>query len=233
MPILTLALVSLICCAMAVARASYTGRFTYLFFCWNLALAWVPLVLSLALVSRYRDGRTFGSRSSRSSRSGRFVVWTMGALWLIFFPNAPYIVTDLIHLRARSPIPLWLDALMIFAFALTGLCIAFVSLLLVHRLIERRRGARIGWTFVAAVAGLTGFGVYLGRFQRWNSWDLVSRPGELLADAATRILHPLSHPGAVGMTVIFGGFFAVFYLLMFALTRLGLPAAEAGRRIGD
>jgi uncharacterized membrane protein len=208
--LLALTLASLGCCAMAAVRALYTGRLAYGFFVWNLFLAWVPLGLSLLLARRHAPGH----------RPARFETLALGALWLAFFPNAPYLVTDLVHLRARSPVPLWFDALMVFAFALTGLCLAFVSLLMVHDLVERHRGRRAGWLFVAAVAGLTGFGIYLGRFLRWNSWDLITRPGALLADASGWFLDPGAHVRSVGITIGFGGFFGASYLMLFALTRL-------------
>ena len=109
-------------------------------------------------------------------------------------------MTDLIHLRTRGSVPIWYDAIMVFAFALTGLCLAFLSLWLVHRLVERRRGKAAGWVFVAAVAGLSGFGVYLGRYPRWNSWDVVTRPGELMADVAAHVQDP--DPRALGVTLL-------------------------------
>jgi len=205
-----LVLASLLCCAMAAARVLYSGRLTFVFFCWNLLLAWVPLGLSLALARWHAAG----------PKAGRLGTWALGTLWLAFFPNAPYIVTDLIHLRARTPVPLWFDALLVFAFALTGLCIAFVSLRVIQGLVERSRGTRTGWLFVVAVAGLTGFGVYLGRFQRWNSWDLVTPPAALLADAVKCVVDPASNFRAVGMTIAFGAFFGVSYVMLFALTRL-------------
>jgi uncharacterized membrane protein len=136
-------------------------------------LAWIPLGLSLVL-SRHA-GAGAEERRSRLGPLGSLGFWALGALWLLFFPNAPYIVTDLIHLRDRSPVPIWFDAVMLFSFALTGLCLAFVSLLLFHRIVERRRGTPAGWIVVVVVSCLTGFGVYLGRYPRWNSWDLVAR----------------------------------------------------------
>jgi uncharacterized membrane protein len=218
-----LALASVLCCAMTVVRMVYSARLTYLFFCWNLFLAWVPLALSLVLARWPRPRQT----------SKRIGWWAVGALWLAFFPNAPYLVTDIVHLRSRSPIPLWFDAILVFAFAFTGLGLAFISLLLVHGVVCRWRGSRAGWLFVAAVAGLTGFGVYLGRFQRWNSWDLITRPDDLFASALREVLHPAAYPRSLGMTIIFGGFFGIAYLVLFALTRLGpqvtaLPPAVGG-----
>jgi len=108
---------------------------------------------------------------------------------------------------------------MVFAFALTGLCLAFLSLWLVHRLVERRFGRWAGWGFVATVAGLSGFGVYLGRYPRWNSWDVVARPGELLADLASHVRDP--DPRAFGVTLMMAALFGIAYLMLFALASLG------------
>jgi uncharacterized membrane protein len=204
--VVVLAAASILCVAMAIARAFYSRGGAYIFLGWNLVLAWVPLALSLAL--------TRGRPAARLKR------WTLAALWLVFFPNAPYIVTDLMHLRPRSPVPLWFDAVMVFNFALTGLCLAFLSLFLVHRVVERRRGPVVGWLFVAIVSALSGFGVYLGRFERWNSWDLVTHPGRLLASIAGRLLDPLSHPRTFGLTAMMAAAFGTSYLVLFALTAL-------------
>src|SRR5258706_16342160 len=112
--VLVLAIASAFCGALAVARAFYSHRGYYLFLGWNLVLAWVPLLLSLALVHRAARGR----QSALGTGS-------LGAVWLLFFPNAPYMVTDLLHLRERSGVPIWYDAIMVFAFGLVGLCLAF------------------------------------------------------------------------------------------------------------
>jgi uncharacterized membrane protein len=207
--LLALAAISVIGCGLVLLRMAYTGRATYLFLCWNLFLAWVPAVVSL-LLGRWERERGAG---------GRPATWALGGLWLAFFPNAPYLVTDRIHLRARSPIPLWTDTLLVFTFALLGLGLAFVSLRLVHRLVEARHGARAGWLFVIVVAALTGLGIYLGRFLRWNSWDLVLRPTALVADVQRGLVDPLSQARAAGIAALFGTFFGSSYLVMFALSR--------------
>jgi uncharacterized membrane protein len=118
---------------------------------------------------------------------------------------------------------------MVFAFALTGLAIAFLSLWLIHRLVERRFGRPAGWAFVAAIAGLSGFGVALGRFPRWNSWDLVTRPGELFVTLAVHAQDPLAHPRAIGVTLMMAALFAIAYLMFFALTSLDAGARAADR----
>jgi uncharacterized membrane protein len=217
--LVVLALASGFCGALALTRVFYTGRSAYIWLGWNLVLAWVPLLLALAISRRHAPG---GRPSWPPSAA-------LGVAWLAFFPNAPYLVTDLIHLRSRAFMPLWYDAMMVFAFALTGVYLAFLSLWLVHRLVERRFGPGAGWTFVAAVAGLSGFGVYLGRYPRWNSWDVVARPGELLADLAAQVRDP--EPRAFGVTLMMAALFGIAYLMLFALTSLG-PAVDRPRPAG-
>ena len=215
--LLVLALASAFCGALALTRMGLTGRAALLFLGWNLLLAWVPLVVSVIIAGRHAPGR-------RSSRLGTIA---LGTVWLAFFPNAPYLVTDLIHLRAHGFVLHLYDAMMVFAFAMTGLCIAFLSLWLIHRLVERRAGRAAGWLFVAGVAGLSGFGVFLGRFPRWNSWDIVTHPGQLFATMAIHVQDPLSHPRAIGVTLMMGTLFAISYLMLYALTLLGDAGSDA------
>ena len=179
--LVVLALASAFCGALALTRVFYSGRAA-------LPLAGVEPGARLGAAAAGAGDRP-PPRAGRTAvvRRGRPL---LGAAWLAFFPNAPYLVTDLIHLRTRAFVPVWYDAIMVFAFALTGLCLAFLSLWLVHRLVERRLGKAAGWLFVAVVAGLSGFGVYLGRYPRWNSWDVVTRPGELMADVAAHVQRP-------------------------------------------
>src|SRR5262249_40204331 len=150
------ALASAICVALELygeARYHATGM---RFLLWNLFLAWIPLLLALALYDLYRRG----------SRSTLFA--PIGALWLLFLPNAPYIVTDFIHLDALRRTPLWLDGITLSAFAWTGILLGFVSLYLVHAVVRHRFGARVGWEAVLVALALTSAGVYLGRVLRWN-----------------------------------------------------------------
>lgn len=122
--------------------------------------------------------------------------WLMVAgcafVWLLFFPNAPYLLTDILHLTARPDIALWYDLILVIAFALSGTLLGLV-LLLMQMLVHRAVGPVLGWLFALAVLGLSGFGIYLGRFQRWNSWDVFTNPHTLLADIANRLLHPLAN----------------------------------------
>jgi uncharacterized membrane protein len=135
---------------------------THRFLLWNLALAWVPLLGALAY-----------ERADHQSRRW----WSVAALltWLTFLPNAPYLVSDLTHLEVLSPTP-WLDLARLFAFAFTGCVLCGASMRVVHRVVARRAGTGAGWATVLLATALCGPGVALGRFERLNSWQVVTRP---------------------------------------------------------
>lgn len=164
-----LALLSIAGFSLVLTRGLLTGNWWFLIMLtWNLFLAWFPLGVVLVL----RDLRQSGFRSKWLLLGGL-------ALWLVFLPNAPYIITDLYHLKNIDDPLLWFDTMALFLFALTGLLIGLYSVLIVHRLVRPLIGERQTWVLVLASQMLSGFGIYLGRFGRWNSWDVVTRPSAL------------------------------------------------------
>jgi uncharacterized membrane protein len=128
-------------------------------------------------------------------------------------------------------VPLWYDVLLLLLFAWNGLLLGFVSLRIVQRAVSRRAGTAWGWVTVVLVLGLSGFGVSIGRFERWNSWDLFSRPAALLADVAGRLFNPLAHPRTTAVTVLFAGFLLLAYVTMLALARFH-DGADGNQRSG-
>lgn len=192
---------------MLVARSTVNEQLSYGFLVWNLFLAALPIPLALAVDWAWRHGRT-------ALGVGFWVAW------LLVFPNSPYLVTDLIHLRERPPTPLWFDALILVSAAVAGLLAGFVSLHLVQAAVARRRGERWGWAMVVAVLGLSGFGVYLGRFVRLNSWDVLSRPRRLLYDVSSAVTVQ-DTPRAVVVTALFSSFLIVSYATVEMLGRVG------------
>jgi uncharacterized membrane protein len=190
-PFLTLLLLSAFSLALYAARFLYSGQITYIFLLWNLFLAWMPLVFAWLAVTW---------------RKWPPLALLAAFLWLLFFPNAPYLVTDLIHLRPIDPVPLWYDLILLLDFALLGLFLAFVSLSMMQDLVSTRFGPFSGWSFTIAVLGISGLGIYIGRFLRWNSWDLFTRPSLLLNDIWTSLDEP--------RTLIISGLLAL--LLLFA-----------------
>ena len=140
-------------------------------------------------------------------------------LWLLFFPNAPYLLTDFIHL-GEGPAPLWYDALMLSAFAWTGLLLGFASLYLVQMVIRRAFGERVAWLGVVIALVLASIGVYLGRFIRFNSWDALLHPIRV----ADVIQEQLSSPAARMAEALLAltGFLLVGYLVVYSFTDLKL-----------
>ena len=204
-----LALSSLMSVLLVAYRIYHSDHFTYVFLVWNLFLAWVPLCSALVcwLFSQY------GRRT-----------WLLLALfltgWFLFFPNSPYIVTDLLHLAPRNNVPLWYDVMLIFSFAWNGLILGFVSLWIVQGVVEALWGRWLSWLLVMVTLAASGFGIYLGRFQRWNSWDLLIDPLGLASDVYTRLVNPFAHPRTVAVTLLFSGFLTIAYLTFALLLRV-------------
>ncbi len=173
---------------------------TFFFLVWNLFLAWVPYLIARGVDSCF-------------ARSGSLFLLALGFFgWLLFFPNAPYIVTDLLHLRDRPFVPHWYDLILFTSFAWTGLLLGFASLHRMQRIIARHFSAWLAQltAFFALVLG--SYGVYIGRFQRWNSWDLFSQPVALLRDICTPFLYPAESLHTWGVTVVMAGFLTMGYL---------------------
>ena len=206
--VLALVLASALCCALIVVRAVYTRQIGFRFFLWNLFLAWIPLAFALVLhVRRERAVR---------------VSWMdacCGVLWFLFFPNAPYIVTDLVHLHPRPGVPYWYDIIGVMAFALTGLFLGYLSLYLVQESVRERCGRARSWAFTLGMLALSSFGIYLGRFWRWNSWDALLDPLDTLAGAA-RLANPIANPQALAFSATFFAFALVCYLIVYSFTHL-------------
>ena len=208
-PVLTLAFASAISVALVFARMVWTENLRYTFLVWNLFLAWLPLLFALLVCELQRKGHT---------RNWTFA--SLSAAWLLFFPNAPYIFTDLIHLTTRFRPHFWVDLTLILICALTGLVLGFVSLYLMQSVVARMLGRVASWLFIAVVAGLSSFGVYLGRFVRVNSWDIVTRPGKLYHGIHDWVSDPFAHSTSFAFPILFATFLFVAYVMLYALTHL-------------
>jgi uncharacterized membrane protein len=208
-PMLALMFASGVSVSLVCARIVWTGKIRYGFLVWNLFLAWLPLIF--ALLARELD-------QSGERRNWRFLALT--AAWLLFFPNAPYIFTDLIHLTSHFFGHFWVDLMLILLCALTGLVLGFVSLYLMQSVVTRMFGRVASWLFIAVVAGLTGFGIYLGRFLRFNSWDVLLRPMKVYHGIGEWAATPWSHSTSFAFPVLFATFLFVTYVMLYALTHL-------------
>jgi uncharacterized membrane protein len=195
------------CFLFATARGVLTGNWWFfMFLMWNLFLAWFPLGVMLVL----RDLRLSGVLGR--GRRDQVTAWLMTGLWLLFMPNAPYIITDLFHLRMTESELVWFDTLMIFLGALTGLLAGLYSTLLAHRTLRTLTDSLSAWALIMACQGLAGFGIYLGRYIRWNSWSLLTQPTILTRSLWTSLHDPLAQK--VALTYGFGlaTLYVAFYI---------------------
>jgi uncharacterized membrane protein len=208
MMFLLLAGATICCVAIWRLRLEYTGIFRYRFLLWNLFLAWIPFLISYftyTLSSRLRWVYVF--------------IPVAAFLWLIFFPNAPYILTDFQHLASgERDLPVWYDVMMLIWFAFTGLLLGMVSLFLMQEIVRREFGRWIGWGFVAAVAGLSAAGVYVGRFLRWNSWDILRDPTGIALYSFERVQDPSLQ--SIVFIGLFGSFFLFLYITLYTFGHL-------------
>jgi uncharacterized membrane protein len=216
--IASLIFATLVCAGLLVLRVAYAHNLNYVWLLWNLFLAWLPAASALIAYNVYK----------RHSRLSWFLVIACAVAWFFFLPNAPYLVTDMVHLRHQPDAPFWYDLLLLLAFAWTGLFLGLVSLLLMQEIVRKFAGTFAGWIFAVVMLGLSSFGIYLGRFLRWNSWDVLFNPFRLFVDVARPVIHPLSHPQTVVFSVLFAFFLVAMYLTLKAVMNFQPDGASPG-----
>ena len=190
---------SMFCLAVSLFRFVYTDTNVFLFLNWNLFLAFIPWGLSSVMMLRPR------------MRQSKWMLMLLLCVWLLFFPNAPYILTDLFHLRLNSSMPVWFDLVLILSYAWTGLLFGFLSLWDIECVLRKRLSTKVVTGISVLLLFLGSFGIYIGRYLRWNSWDLLTSPFQLLYDIGDRLANPFSHPRTWGMTLLMGIFLNIIY----------------------
>jgi uncharacterized membrane protein len=185
---------------MVAFRIFYTGSIMHLFLCWNIFLAWIPYVLSNFFVE--------------IKTKARWKQLLLFITWLLFFPNALYIVTDLIHIEDNTDIPVWYDAVLLFAASFIGIIMAFVSLRKVEYFLARSFSKLVVSILIPVILFTASFGVYLGRFQRWNSWDVLKDPLALGIDILNNFLYPVHNYRTWAITILFTGIYSLLYFFL-------------------
>ncbi len=178
------------CFVLSVARCFISESGHFLFLNWNLFLAGIPLLLSRILL--------------HNENITKAKVLFLLPMWLLFFPNAPYILTDLFHLGKVSSMPKWFDLVMILLFAWAGLFAGFKSLQDIQRMLAKFMSQRKSMIVVVLLLFVAAFGVYIGRFERWNSWDMITHPFSVLGDIVEKFTDPMSHLRTWGVTLMLG-----------------------------
>lgn len=186
---------------LSTCRYAMSARKTYLFLVFNLLLAFIPFVVSEIML-----------RLDFKEKKGLF--WLFIVFWLLFFPNAPYILTDLFHLKPKVGAPFWYDLLLLMSYALNGFFLGFLSLRTIEKLTTDLYGKIFAnvLTFVTLIT--CSVGVYVGRYLRWNSWDVFTKPLSLLAELQDQDFYPIQDSELLAFTFVFSVFLIVNYFLM-------------------
>jgi uncharacterized membrane protein len=202
-------------CILVGIRIFHTGKITFIFMIWNLFLAYVPYAISTWITAR-------GARQARGARTARErLIRLFTALlfptWLLFIPNSFYILTDLYHLadnHRNSLVPEWFDLSLILSFAWNGLLLGILSVRQIEKILIPQASIFQEWLFLYPVMWLNALGVYTGRYLRYNSWDIISNPFQLLSDIFGMVIHPLRHQYAWDMIFCFSILLTLFYSLI-------------------
>ncbi|MBC7423032.1 MAG: DUF1361 domain-containing protein [Ferruginibacter sp.] len=201
--------------AMIACRVIYSGSLRYIFLLWNLFLAWIPFQISIVLIKR--------------KSISKLTTFLLLSAWLLFFPNALYIITDLVHLQeSKQDAPVWFDAILLFTSSITGLIMAFISLFNIEAFLQRTVKDVVVERLIIGCIFLGSFGVYLGRFSRWNSWDIVADPLHLVTEITKTCILPVQYYRTWGVTALLT---CLFSLLYYAIKKLPGFLKEPGNKL--
>ncbi len=192
---------------LLLARVFYTGSIMFAFLVWNIFLAFVPWFISYTLTLR---------PAWIENRWKFAIIFTV---WLLFIPNSFYMLTDLFHLYDSYSVPRWYDLMLIFCFVWNAMLMGILSVRHMEKIIQSVWLRKSVWWFVYPVMLLNAFGIYVGRYMRYNSWDIVSNPFQLLQDAYHILLHPVYNRNAWAMVIVFSFFLSIVYMMLRRLSR--------------
>ncbi len=196
-----------ICLFAAGALANHSLQFDYLL--WNLFLAWLPLLLMLALL-----------RTLRTQLWTRWLPFILTVLWLFLLPNSFYMISDFVHIQDAMRHNVLYDVVMFTAFIFDAALLGFSSLYLVHSELRKRLSLRISSITVGLILFVCSFAIYLGRDLRWNSWDVLFNPAGILFDVSDHLFHPFQHTEMFSTTLS-------FFILLGSLYIVGWQLGEA------
>lgn len=196
------------CISLLLVRAKITQSVFFFFLIWNLFLAYTPLGLTTLLRQQGRMIKKW------------YIFYPALLCWLILLPNAPYIITDFIHLKKDTGVPVWFEILLIGSFSICGMLFGLTSMKDMFAIIASRFSHRIAWSAMAVFSILCGFGMYVGRFLRYNSWDILQKPYSLTIDILCSMTNAETCKPAWGITLGFGTLmFLIFNLYHTPKTR--------------
>ena len=195
-------ILTLLAVALNLVYLVWSDSIFSLYIIWNIILAAIPFFISYYLLQYYRAGK----RSILMYVLG-------GCFWLLFFPNAPYLVTDIMHLGESIGVPLWFDSLTLFCSAWIGLMLGIYSLSFIEKILQEKFSKHFTTFLIMLAILLSSFGIYIGRFLRLNSWDALIFPKYVFHEIWIAFSSPAHFVDAYAFIVIF---FAFIYISFYA-----------------
>ena len=192
---------------MAIARIIFIHQYSYAFLAWNLFLGAIP----------YGISRWLQLNPGLIQKRYRFAALLM--VWILFLPNSFYILTDLFHLSGYYGMMMWFDLTMIISFAWNGLLLGILSIRQMEKIMEHYLRRRTTLLFVYPVMLLSALGIYIGRFLRFNSWDVITNPFGLFSDMGTMLVNPLSFKPEWITIICFSILMTIIYLSIKKIAR--------------
>lgn len=189
-----------LCLLLLTLRLKATQSFFLLFLGWNIILALVPYILSFALLANKKWQQ-------------RWYFWIpIAVAWLLFLPNAPYLITDLQHLRHTPESTLWYDIILFTSFIWYALLLMVLSIRHMESLLPKKMPATQRLLSTVGLFVLCGFGIYLGRYLRWNSWGIIQAPGDLFIQIWEQVRYPRKNILTWLVTFGYGALLTLIYV---------------------
>jgi uncharacterized membrane protein len=183
-----------------ILRVIIWGKFSFIYILWNIFLAFIPFIISSLLLSYTKIDKF------------KKTIFIIGIFfWLLFIPNAPYIITDFIHLGEIRAVPIIFDTFLLFSSASLGLIIGFHSFFHIEQIIKVKHSPRVTSIIMGLIILLISFGIYLGRFLRFNSWDIFINHTSLIKNIWKIFTISSSRVEVFLYTLLFFFFLVLFY----------------------
>jgi uncharacterized membrane protein len=186
---------------LVMLRIIIFGKYSLIYLLWNIFLAFLPFMISSIM---------FNFANEKKLKTIIFFIF--GIVWLLLIPNSPYIITDLIHIGEIRKVPLLFDSFLIFGSASLGLLLGMHSMYDMERIIKMKFKKNVNILMITIFAFIIGFGVFLGRFLRFNSWDVFASPVSILNGIKEIFSNRSETVESLLYTVLFSVFILVFYL---------------------
>lgn len=208
--IATVGLACLVSIVLLIGRIVAGDSLRYIFLVWNLVLAVIPLLIAWWLIDRLQNKQSW-------------FLWPnilLSLFFIGFLPNTFYLITDFVHLHQTDEVSLYFDVVLLSSFVFNGVVLGFTAIFLIHKELLKRLSERKAMTIVAVIFLLASFAAYLGRFTRFNSWDIVLRPAGLLFDVSDRFINPTRHVDTYLSTVTLFAVLLSLYLVIYRASKL-------------